>query len=180
MTFVYLNRFFFWYPHLILDTDIHKEPAPITNKLSILGSFDEEGYNNNDKNKEDVQADGGGGNDQILADAATALRKAARRSDKNSKAQNDTHASDDSQSPELNETSFQNITINPKLRPVLRTNLFTFTLSGDSSGEYMVADIRLCINNFTKSSELFSIYGPDQVGGKFSLTMLILIQALSA
>ena len=169
---------------MILVTDIHKEPAPITNKLTILGSFDETGYNDN--NDTDDQADNDGRNIQILDGAATALNNAARGSevnglDDNSKAPNyDTQAFNESKSPELNETSFQNITINPKLRPVLRTNLFTFTLSEDSSREYMVADIRLCINNFTKSSELFSIYGPDQVGGKFSLTMLILIQALSA
>ena len=39
---IWFNVFVSWYSYLILDTNIHKQPTPITNKLTILGSFDDD------------------------------------------------------------------------------------------------------------------------------------------
>ena len=193
---------------MILDTNIHKQPTPITNKLTILGSFDDDfDFNDEevDTNDGDDQSDDVGRNNQMLADAAAALRNGARRTNvEGTKAEEeeDTQSPDytenpalngtkaeeeeDTQSPdytenpalnetELNEKPFPNITINPILRPVLRTNLFTFILIEDKSmarGEFIVVDVRLSINNFTKSSELFSIYGTDNDFRKFSIVFI--------
>ena len=171
---------------MILDTNIHKQPTPITNKLTILGSFDDDfDFNDEevDTNDGDDQSDDVGRNNQMLADAAAALTNGARRTNvEGTKAEEeeDTQSPDYTENPALNETElnenpFPNITINPILRPVLRTNLFTFILIEDKSmarGEFIVVDVRLSINNFTKSSELFSIYGTDNDFRKFSIVFI--------
>ena len=183
---IWFNVFMSWYSYLILDTNIHKQPTPITNKLTILGSFDDDfDFNDEevDTNDGDDQSDDVGRNNQMLADAAAALTNGARRTNvEGTKAEEeeDTQSPDYTENPALNETElnenpFPNITINPILRPVLRTNLFTFILIEDKSmarGEFIVVDVRLSINNFTKSSELFSIYGTDNDFRKFSIVFI--------